>query len=114
MPRREQPGGEEQHRGDQHDRAARGQVQRPGQVDPEQRGQRPQPGGGQLTAFGQGELARGSARYAAEWTRNPERVAVAYERSCSSMWHLAWTGDIALDLDERWDDNTALSWGGAA
>lgn len=31
----------------------------------------------------------------------------------SSMWHLAWTGDIALDLDERWDDNTALSWGGA-
>lgn len=37
---------------------------------------------GLLTAFGQGELARGSARYAAEWTRNPERVAVAYERSC--------------------------------
>lgn len=37
---------------------------------------------GLLTAFDQGELARGSARYAAEWTRNPERVAVAYERSC--------------------------------
>ncbi|WP_346008616.1 ImmA/IrrE family metallo-endopeptidase [Janibacter terrae] len=37
---------------------------------------------GLLTAFGQGELARGSARYAAEWTRNPERVAVAYEHSC--------------------------------
>lgn len=37
---------------------------------------------GLLTAFGQGELARGSARYAAEWTRNAERVAVAYERSC--------------------------------
>lgn len=36
---------------------------------------------GVLTAFGQGELARGSARYAAEWTRNPERVAVAYERA---------------------------------
>ena len=37
---------------------------------------------GLLTAFGQGDLARGSARYAAEWTRAPERVAVAYERSC--------------------------------
>ena len=37
---------------------------------------------GLLTAFGQGEMARGSARYAAEWTRSPERVAVAYERSC--------------------------------
>lgn len=37
---------------------------------------------GLLTAFGQGELARGSARYAAEWARHPERVAVAYERSC--------------------------------
>lgn len=36
---------------------------------------------GLLTAFGQGELARGSARYVAEWTRNPERVAVAYERA---------------------------------
>lgn len=32
---------------------------------------------GLLTAFGQGELARGSARYAAEWTRSPERVAAA-------------------------------------
>lgn len=38
---------------------------------------------GLLTAFGQGDLARGSARYATEWTRNdPERVAIAYERSC--------------------------------
>lgn len=37
---------------------------------------------GLLTAFGQGELARGSARYAAQWTRDPQRVAVAYERSC--------------------------------
>ncbi|WP_052206800.1 ImmA/IrrE family metallo-endopeptidase [Sinomonas humi] len=36
---------------------------------------------GLLTAFGQGDLARGSARYAAEWTRSPERVAVAYERA---------------------------------
>lgn len=37
---------------------------------------------GLLTAYGQGDLARGSARYAAEWTRDPERVAVAYEQSC--------------------------------
>lgn len=37
---------------------------------------------GLLTAFGQGDLARGSARYAAEWTRDAERVATAYERSC--------------------------------
>ena len=35
---------------------------------------------GLLTAFGQNELARGSARYAAEWTRDTDRVAVAYER----------------------------------
>ncbi|WP_203338095.1 hypothetical protein [Nocardioides limicola] len=35
---------------------------------------------GILTAYGQGDPARGSARYAAEWTRDPERVAVAYER----------------------------------
>lgn len=44
---------------------------------------------GLLTAFGQGELARGSARYAAEWTRDPERVAVAYERSCHVLDALA-------------------------
>lgn len=38
---------------------------------------------GLLTAYGQGDLARGSARYAAEWTRrDPARVAAAYERSC--------------------------------
>jgi len=36
---------------------------------------------GLLTAFGQGDLARGSARYAVGWTRDPERVAVAYERA---------------------------------
>lgn len=36
---------------------------------------------GLLTAYGQGELARGSARYAAEWAREPERVAIAYERA---------------------------------
>lgn len=36
---------------------------------------------GLLTAYGQGDLARGSARYAAEWTRDPERVAIAYERA---------------------------------
>lgn len=36
---------------------------------------------GLLTAFGHGEQARGSARYAVEWARTPERVAVAYERA---------------------------------
>lgn len=36
---------------------------------------------GLLTAYGQGDLARGSARYAAEWTRDAQRVAVAYERA---------------------------------
>lgn len=36
---------------------------------------------GLLTAYGQGDLARGSARYAAEWTRSPDRVAVAYEKA---------------------------------
>lgn len=36
---------------------------------------------GLLTAYGQGDLARGSARYAAEWTRDAERVAIAYERA---------------------------------
>ena len=37
---------------------------------------------GLLTAYGQGELARGSARYAVEWARDPQRVAIAYERAC--------------------------------
>lgn len=37
---------------------------------------------GLLTAFDQGEEVRGSARYAAEWTRSADRVAVAYEKSC--------------------------------
>lgn len=36
---------------------------------------------GLLTAYGQAELARGSARYAATWTRDPERVAIAYEKA---------------------------------
>lgn len=36
---------------------------------------------GVLTAFGEGDLARGSARYAVEWARTPERVALAYERA---------------------------------
>ncbi len=36
---------------------------------------------GLLRSYGQGDLARGSARYAAEWTRDPVRVAVAYERA---------------------------------
>lgn len=37
---------------------------------------------GLLTAFDQTELARGAARYAAQWTRSPERVAIAYEVAC--------------------------------
>lgn len=37
---------------------------------------------GLLTAYNQGDAARGSARYVAEWTRSPERVAAAYERAC--------------------------------
>ncbi len=36
---------------------------------------------GLLTAYGQGELARGAVRYATEWARDPHRVAVAYERA---------------------------------
>lgn len=53
---------------------------------------------GLLTAFGQGELARGSARYAAEWTRNPERVAVAYERSCHVLDAVAAVAFGAQDV----------------
>ena len=37
---------------------------------------------GLLTAYGQRDLARGSVRYATEWARDPQRVAVAYERAC--------------------------------
>lgn len=37
---------------------------------------------GVLVLFGEEERARGAARYSAEWTRDPERVAVAYERAC--------------------------------
>lgn len=37
---------------------------------------------GVMVAMGQLELARGSARYAAEWTRDADRVAVAFERAC--------------------------------
>lgn len=44
---------------------------------------------GLLRAFGHDEQARGSARYAAEWTRSPERVAAAYERSCHVLDALA-------------------------
>lgn len=53
---------------------------------------------GLLTAFGQGELARGSARYAAEWTRNPERVAIAYERSCHVLDAVAAVAFGAQDV----------------
>lgn len=74
---------------------------------------------GLLTAFGQGELARGSARYAAEWTRNPERVAVAYERSCHVLDALAAVAvgveDVTLTRSAKADkaqakaDNKALA-----
>lgn len=74
---------------------------------------------GLLTAFGQGELARGSARYAAEWTRNPERVAVAYERSCHVLDAVAAVAfgaeDVTLTRSAKADkaqakaDNKALA-----
>lgn len=53
---------------------------------------------GLLTAFGQGELARGSARYAAEWTRTAERVAAAYERSCHVLDAVAAVANGAEDV----------------
>ncbi|GAA1554031.1 hypothetical protein GCM10009691_30480 [Brevibacterium picturae] len=28
----------------------------------------------------------------------------------ASMWHLIWTGQIAIDLDERWTRLTAIKW----
>jgi hypothetical protein len=36
---------------------------------------------GLLRSYDQHALARGSARYAAEWTRDPARITVAYERA---------------------------------
>lgn len=44
---------------------------------------------GVLMMFGQTELARGSARYATEWARTPERVAIAFERACHVLDALA-------------------------
>jgi len=74
---------------------------------------------GLLTAFGQGELARGSARYAAQWTRNPERVAAAYERSCHVLDAVAavaiGTQDVTLTRSAKAEraqakaDNKALA-----
>lgn len=52
---------------------------------------------GLLTAFGQGELARGSARYAVEWARTPERVAVAYERASHVLDALV---SVAMGADD--------------
>lgn len=52
---------------------------------------------GLLTAYDQHEGARGSARYAAEWTRDPERVAVAYERASHVLDALA---AVALGTDD--------------
>jgi hypothetical protein len=28
----------------------------------------------------------------------------------ASMWHLMWTGQIAVDLNERWTRDTSISW----
>lgn len=74
---------------------------------------------GLLTAFGQGELARGSARYAAEWTRSAERVAVAYERSCHVLDAVAavafgaqgvtLTRSVKADKAQAKADNKALA-----
>lgn len=36
---------------------------------------------GLMVAFGQADRARSSVRYMVEWTRSPQRVAVAYERT---------------------------------
>lgn len=30
----------------------------------------------------------------------------------SSMWHLAWRGDVHVDLEQLWDERTELSWVG--
>lgn len=52
---------------------------------------------GMLTAFGQGDLARGSARYAVEWARTPERVAVAYEQASHVLDALV---SVAMGADD--------------
>lgn len=28
----------------------------------------------------------------------------------SALWHLAWSGELDLDLDHHWDEDTTLSW----
>ncbi|WP_153506230.1 ImmA/IrrE family metallo-endopeptidase [Cumulibacter manganitolerans] len=53
---------------------------------------------GLLTAYGQGDLARGSARYAAEWTRDPQRVAIAYERASHVLDAVAAVANGAKDV----------------
>lgn len=52
---------------------------------------------GFLTAFGQGDLARGSARYAVEWARTPERVGIAYERASHVLDALV---SVALGVED--------------
>ena len=32
----------------------------------------------------------------------------------STLWHLAWRGDIELDLADRWTDDTPVVWAGEA
>lgn len=56
---------------------------------------------GLLTAFGQGDLARGSARYAVEWARTPERVAIAYERASHVLDALVAVGMGGEDVEVR-------------
>lgn len=52
---------------------------------------------GLLTAYGQGDLTRRAARYATEWTRDPERVAVAYEQASHVLDAVAAAAEGAED-----------------
>ena len=30
----------------------------------------------------------------------------------STLWHLAWRGDVELDLADRWSEDTPVVWAG--
>lgn len=32
----------------------------------------------------------------------------------SAFWHMAWSGELMLDLEHHWDENTTVSWAEAA
>ncbi len=49
-------------------------------------------------------LAGGEARLGDVLAADPSGHLTA------AMWHLAWRGDIALDLAGAWDADTALAW----